>query len=444
MNLRPSLFRHLLTWALAALVVVWATFMFFGYRTGVHEADELTDGHLASVASLLLSQNVSELKPAPAAAQLGGRAELKAHDYQQSLSIVIWDAAGRVLSRSGQAITPPFSVGEGFETLVLGQPGAPWRAFSRWNGPDHARKITVLLSLAERDELAKDIAGQVAEPGFWLLPVVALMLALAIRTGLRPLVNLSAQVHRLDIHRDTALNAPPHQEFKAVVQSINTLIARYNAALARERELASEVAHELRTPLASLKIHAASLRHELSADERTQAMKRIELDAERAGAVLSDLLALARASRAELAEAEQTLDLAELARRVASEFGQAAFESGHQLSVEAPEACAVTGHPGLLELALRNLVENALTHTPRATTVRIGVANDPPTLEVCDNGGAIASGQVTAPARPRGLGLGHQVVRRVASVHNGRFETDKTAAAGARTYRIVLGPVKAA
>lgn len=438
MNLRPSLFRHLLAWTLGALVAVWATFIFFGYRTGAHEADELTDGHLASVASLLLSQRVWELRPAPGTAEIGGLAELKAHDYQQSLSIVIWDAAGRVLSRSGQAPTPPFSASEGFETLALGQPGAPWRAFSRWNGSGHERKITVLLSLAERDELAEDIAQQVATPGLWLLPVVALVLALAIRRGLQPLLDLSAQVHLLDIHRDTALKAPPHEEFKAVVESINTLVERYNAALARERELASEVAHELRTPLASLRLHAASMRRDLSNDERTEAMKRIELDAERAGAVLADLLALARASRAELAEAEQALDLAELARRVASEFGQAAFESDHELSVEAPEACAVTGHPVLLELALRNLVENALTHTPSGTAVQIRVVNDPPTLEVCDNGEAIESGPASVPGRHLGLGLGHQVVRRVASVHNGRFETDETAAGGVRTYRIVL------
>src|SRR5699024_6743176 len=50
----PTLTRHLLGWALAALTVVWATFIVFGYRTGEHEADEQTDGHLASVSSLLL------------------------------------------------------------------------------------------------------------------------------------------------------------------------------------------------------------------------------------------------------------------------------------------------------------------------------------------------------------------------------------------------------
>lgn len=439
MILPRSLFRHLLAWTLGALCVVWATFIFFGYRTGVHEADELTDGHLASVASLLFSLPVSEFKPAPGAAELSGLVELKAHDYQQSMSIVVWDASGQVVSRSGGAPTPAFNPNEGFETVVLGQPPAPWRAFSRWNGADHTHKMTVMLSLSERDALAEDIAEQVAAPGMWLLPVVALVLGLAVSRGLKPLHDLSSEVNRLDVHRAAALQAPRLEEFRAIVHSINTLVQRYNAALARERELASEVAHELRTPLASLRLHAAALQSGgLPAVEREEATRRIALDAERAGVVLADLLALARTSRAELAEAQQPVDLAELARRVAAEFGDAALEGDHDLSVEASEACAVKGHPGLLELALRNLIENALAHTPRGTAVQVRVVSGPPALEVRDNGAALEDFRACASPHHLGLGLGHQVVRRVASVHNARFETDDSGSCGERTYRIVF------
>jgi two-component system sensor histidine kinase QseC len=441
-RLKASLLRHLLAWALGALFVVWATFVAVGYRTGVHEADELTDGHLASVASLLQTQRMSEFLPTSrTAAGLGGPSDLKAHDYQQSLSIVVWDGAGRVLARTGEAPTPSFKPDEGFETLYMGTPAAAWRAFSRWDGPGHQRRITVLLSLAERDDLAEDIAEQMVSPGLWLLPVVALFLTLAIRKGLRPLRDLTRQVHRLDILRDTQLHAPPHEEFKEVIHAINTLIERYNAALTRERMLASEVAHELRTPLASLGLHAASLRRSLTPDERDEALRRIEADAARAGSVLADLLALARASRAELAEAAQPLDASELVRRVVAEYGQSAWQSGHELSVEAPVACPVQGHPVLLELALRNLIDNALAHTPRGTSVQVGVRVSPPAIEVLDNGRAQAlQGQPRgSPGRSLGLGLGHQVVRRVAAVHGGHFESTDSADGDLRCDRIVLG-----
>jgi two-component system sensor histidine kinase QseC len=442
-TLQPSLFRHLLGWALGALLVVWGSFLCVGYRTGVHEADELTDGHLASVAALLLAQRVGEFVPGPwpSASAPAERPELRAHDYQRSLSVVVWDGEGRVLSRTGEAPTPPFARQEGFVTLRLGQPAVGWRSFSRWDGPARERKVAVLLSVNARDDLAGDIAEQVAAPGLWLLPVVALVLVLAIRRGLRPLLDLSQQVHLLDIHHATVLQAPPHEEFKDIVQAIQLLVERYKAALSRERSLASEVAHELRTPLASLGLHARSLRGALTAAERSEALARVEEDAARASAVLTHVLALARASRAELDETMQPLDLADLARGVVADYGQTAWQGGHELSVDAPEHCPARGHPVLLEMALRNLLDNALAYTPRGTSVQVLVAANPPAIEVRDNGRAVSlqGAADSAPPRTLGMGLGHEVVQRVAAVHGGRFErVDGTGAAPAR-YQIILG-----
>ena len=208
---------------------------------------------------------------------------------------------------------PPcaFTPDEGFETLQLGAPPVAWRAFSRWDGPAPQKKVMVLLSISERDDLARDIAEQVAEPGFWLLPVVALALGLAIRRGLRPLYALARDVDALDIHQPAPLRSPhPQREFTAVVNSINTLAARYQAAVSRERDLASELAHELRTPLASLTLQAAcAARGRTRPARNEQLLVQLERDALRAGQVLSHLLALARASRTELVEAMQAVDL---------------------------------------------------------------------------------------------------------------------------------------
>lgn len=459
MRFKPSLLRHLLAWELGAFLILWVTFVVYGYQTGSHEADELTDGHLASVASLLLPAPSENFLPRADGTPPAPPMHLKAHDYQQSLSVVVWDASGRVMTRTGDAPMPPFSSSEGFETLTLGSPPTTWRSFSRWDGPQHQRKkISVLLNMDERDDLADDIAGQVTQPGLWLLPVITLALALALRRGLRPLQALSRQVHELEVHPGALLQEPSHEEFKTVVHSINHLIERYNAALERERALASEVAHELRTPLASISLHAASLQRPLQPGEREQALRHIERDAARAGHVLADLLALARASRAELAEVMQQVDLAELTRRVTAQHAQAAVHSGHDLSLTAPAVCMARVHPVLLELALRNLIDNALSHTPRGTSVEIRVIDDPLALEVWDNGAAVARVPAQSPEpactaadphadrdaadphkRPGlGLGLGHQVVSRVAAVHAGQLETQDDTAAGLRCYRIAL------
>ena len=140
MNARPGrpLALHLLAWSLGALTLVWSVFVFVGYRTGAHEADELTDGHLASVSSLLLPLAGQGLPAEAAPAQSGGRGDMRAHDYQRSISVLVWDAQGRLLSRTGDAPVPPFAAPDGFSTLQLGTPPRPWRAFTRWDAP-HAR-----------------------------------------------------------------------------------------------------------------------------------------------------------------------------------------------------------------------------------------------------------------------------------------------------------------
>ncbi|APW40229.1 two-component sensor histidine kinase [Rhodoferax koreense] len=429
---RPSLSRHLLLWALGALFLVWGSFVVVAYRTGIHEADELTDGHLASAAAMLLNLREAQLMPSERSTSRIPMPGLRSHDYQQSLSIVVWNAQGALVNHTGEAPLPAFSAGEGFADLQLGMPPVAWRSFSQWD-TDHGRKVMVLLAVQERDDLASDIAEQIAEPGMWLLPVVSLALGLAVWRGLRPLYRLSDDVARLDAAKAERLIARhPYREFDSVVHSINTLIDGQQAALLRERQLASEVAHELRTPLASLALQAKALQSPMAPDEHGQALQRVERDALKAGHVLAQLLALARASRSELAEAAQPVELQALAQRVAAEYAQAAWDGGQEIGVSDTGSVVVSGHPLPIEMALRNLVENALRHTPAGTVIEIQTGQDAGSawLQVCDRAGE-GTGQGAEPGAeahaPRArsaesLGLGLKIVARVAEVHSGHFE----------------------
>jgi len=125
----PTLTRRLLVWALGALLVVWLSFVAQAYSTGIEEADELTDGHLASVASVLLSlRSIEFVAPGNPALKVN-RPDLKNHDYQQSLSVVLWDAEGRLIGSSGDAPPPVFDATEGFADLRLVSPPACGAAF---------------------------------------------------------------------------------------------------------------------------------------------------------------------------------------------------------------------------------------------------------------------------------------------------------------------------
>lgn len=436
----PTLTRHLLAWALGALTLVWGAFIVFAYLTGEHEADELTDGHLASVSSLLLPLAAGGLGPDAGSQSMVGTRDLRAHDYQRSLSVLVWDASGRMLSRTGNAPAPPFDATEGFATVRVGKPPQPWRAFSRWDAA-HAYKLTVMLSGEERDDLAADIAEQVVEPGIWLLPVVALVLGVAVHRGLRPLRRLAEEVHALDT-RDAQKLQPPlrFEELSATVEAINRLVDRYHAALTRERALANEFAHELRTPLASLALQARNVRDTAPGAAHDDALARLEADARRAGEVVRHLLALARASRAELHEAAQPVDLDAVARRVVAEFAPDAHAGGRELGLSSPGAFPLQGHPVLLELALRNLVQNALAHTPCGTQVEVALDPGESWLQVCDDGVQRSADCPRDPGFSRSqslhLGLGHRVVQKVAELHGAAFEPDVHLPDGRRCWRL--------
>lgn len=452
-----TLTGHLLAWALGTLLLLWATFVYLGYRAGQHEADELTDGHLATVAALLLSQeNTGEKSAGGSRNQAVIFAQppesllaLKAHDYQQSLSAVIWNQQGQVISRIGSAPALAFDSPDGFALMKLGPEQKSWRSFARWDEAK-ARRVMVLIAEDERNDLADDIAGQISEPGWWLLPLTLLALGLAIYRGLKPLRELSSEVHGLEVQHPRPLEAKSrHEELRAAVDAINRLVSKYDDALARERQLADTFAHELRTPLTALGLRVDALRQQLGErpEQSAQAsLEQVEAEARRASQVLSHLLALARTSRIKLNEEAVSVDLAALARRVIADHVPTADAMGHELGFGGGEVddkpVLVRGHPVLIEIALRNLIENALAHAPAHSQIDVTVSASPACLQVSD--GPLGAEALT-PARPHaavesqglglGLGLGHQVITRIAEVHGGTFE-EVAASAYRRCYRL--------
>ncbi len=418
-----TLSRHLLVWTLGAQLLVWLVVVAVGWNTSQRETRKFTDGHLVAVAQLWLAtaswaaHDTTVAQPVPTE---------DVHEYAQDVAVMVWD--------NGQLVTDSDQLARGMDTsrlpemglvnLVIqdanGQPHE-WRAYfetSRTDGRE--RRVAALLDLKKRYALAQDIAEHLAEPSIVLLPLLALVMWWTIRRGLRPLNRLSSEVASLDAFAGQRLD-PRHrfQEFNSTVAAINTLVDTLQSQAERERQFASDVAHELRTPLASLTLQARAAQSEPSSERLAQ----LEQEALRAGRILTQLLDLARAQRAASpgrtgpqTEAARPTSLGEVAGQLLATHAQQAHESRHEMALsEEAQSVYVTVQPMLLELALRNLIENALRHTPPDTQVEVKVWRDHLGcgVSVSDDGRRNAQTGRTTPAVD-GLGLGLRLVERLA------------------------------
>ena len=421
---QPVLRRYILSWTLGALLLVWLTLIAVAWSTGFREARKFSDGQLVAVAKLWIeaSPTGASQNTVPASAGLE-------HEYLQDVAVLAWED-GRLVADTHR-IAPGLDITDlpprGFRTLTLQTEHGlgDWRSFGvRLNMDGRERRVLALMDMKKRGELGKDIAEHVAQPAVLVLPLVALLLWWAIRRGLRPLDRLSSEVAALDGFAGQRLDTHHrHAEFSSTVSAINALVDTLQTRAQREREFASDVAHELRTPLAAMALQARAAQQEPSPER----LQQLEQESLKAGRILSQLLDLARAQRnATDALAPARVVLGELAARLIASHAPAAYESGHELSLLEPEEpIAVLAQPLLLELALRNLIENALRHTPGGTQVVVAVWQTPQAVGVSvSDDGRRAQAATVLPAEKGGLGLGLRLVERIAEQLGAQLERD--------------------
>jgi two-component system sensor histidine kinase QseC len=458
----PSLARHLWRWTLAALAAAWLALMLASYYAGMHEAGEITDGHLASAANVLLQlpaigagngaepvatelAEVDNGRPVPAGRHL---------KLASSVAVLVWEDGVLVTDTRApdQRATVDFPNGYATTVLPQGPDQAPrrWRSFSAAR-PDGSRKVTTMIDLDQPTRIVREVTFTIARPSLVVLPLVAFLLWWAIRRGLRPLHALSNRVAALKLHASERLDASHgYAEFASTVTAINGLVARLQAQAQAERAFASDVAHELRTPLAAIALQADVAAKHPDPVSRDRALARLRDESLRAGQILAQLLDLARAQRPDNADLRDVC-LGTLAADVMAGFAQASVDSGHALELRCdPVPVHVSGNALLLELALRNLIDNALGHTGAGTRVEVVVTrvHGAARLAVCDSGpgsGVKADAQSTAAtpvavtppdAGREHLGLGLRLVERIAALHGARLVRDAGPAPAAHCFAI--------
>jgi two-component system sensor histidine kinase QseC len=421
---RRWLWQYLWGWTLLVALLTWTGLGFTAYLTGLHEAREITDGHLKSMADLLM--RVKELgnqtQPFETLSEEG--IHRRPDRYGSETHVVAWENQRVTWDTHGMVNRLPDSLVDGHHTLVLATDNRvqTWRMFVKTEVSPlgTTRRVTVLTDTARHQELALDMAEHIIRPALIVFPLTALLLVLAIRRGLRPLNQLSADMTQLDVRAGKRLEGKQDfVELESTVQAIHHLVDQLQHQWARERQFNADVAHELRTPLTSAVLQAHIAQTAQSAQDRMQALRQVEADTLRAAHILSQLLELARAEQSPH-HTREDVDLCSLALEISTQHVALADELGQSLSLLVPDnPVLIPGNQALLGLALRNLVDNALRHNPCGTQVEIEVTKDKSQgcrLAVSDDGHFDANG-----SQHSGLGVGLTLVRRIAESQGAVF-----------------------
>lgn len=359
------------------------------------------------------------------------------------LLLQLRNAEGRVLLRTQAAPASPFAV-----PLVAGFHDTPeHRVFSLWD-PQSRTWLQLADPVEERAEARERTFLGLLAVLIVMLPVMAGLVHWIARRELRAVQRLQSQI----TDRSGSNLQPLHlahmpRELQAVGEGVNQLLARLGEALNVERSLAANAAHELRTPLAEVRLRLkTALDQALPAPvtgPHSEAQARPTVPADDVAAALHALETLSRRTERllELSRAEggdvahfAPVHLAHLAEQVAQAFWQqpAARKRLDCLPVDESASAAevtVQGDIDSLAIVLRNLIDNALHHT--AGAVELEVRPGPrPAVVVRDQGAGLSAEQLALMQRRHvrvggqhvGYGLGMSIVRTIAQKHGAELQ----------------------
>ena len=300
--------------------------------------------------------------------------------------------------------------------------------------------IAVGQELEYREELVNKMVF--SQTGIWFagLPILLLVAFIVIYRALKPINRLSRNVQARrpgDVSLLETDNVPT--EILPLVQNLNQFFTRTSEQLERERRFVSDAAHELRSPLAALRIQTEVA--QLAGDDaqtRETALAHLTQGIDRATQLIEQLLTLSRLDNLKELNHQEPIDWSEIITSLIGELYFSAQQRQIELQFEHQGDPAVKqGQPLLLAQMLRNLLDNAIKYCPQGTLVRVIL--QPRKIFIEDNGSGVAPEELAklgqrfyrpAGQNEKGSGLGLSIVARIAELHHYRFRLDNIEANG--------------
>jgi two-component system OmpR family sensor kinase len=408
--------------AMAAVLALTGTLLYLGLRSSLDEA--INDG--------------LETRLADIAAGAGRGA-----DSEERLTQVISQTSERPILDPDELEQVEAGERLRLEREVPGLDGRARLLASEVDTPQGRRAVVAGASLEDRDEALRELLGQLVLVGPAAL-LLASLLGYGIATAaLRPVESMRAEAAAIsgaEPGRRLPLSSA-RDEISRLGETLNEMLARLEAALARERSFVADASHELRTPLALLKGELdLTLRRPRSAEELESALRSAATETDRLGRLAEDLLVLARSDQGRLGLKREPIATRDIAIRVAERFAPPAGA----IEVDVPDGLRFSGDRVRIEQALADLVANALEHGSRPVRISARDRDGSVELHVVDEGPGFpaeflprAFERFTRADEARsggGAGLGLAIVAAIASAHGGSAHAANRTAGGADVW----------
>ena len=409
--LHHSLVSRLTLLVLLATLCAWISFGMILLHEARKETAEVLDRQLTAYADMLW-QNLGDeddLKPSA----------YKTHGKHVVLGFSLLDRAGNVISSSMAPAFPAQAAASRHPYLIQHQ-GQAWQITVR---QDEERQLIVGEPQQNQLKIAQELSEHLGETALWAFLLLLPLLFLAIRQGLKPLKLVTAELAQRKPNNLNPLNVAVPCEISPLRDRLNTLFAQVSETLARERRFTADAAHELRTPLAGLRVQIELAQSSPRTEIRQKALGRALAGVDRTTRLVSQLLALSRLEHGELPHFE-AISLPDLARTALLEADLPADETHLVIHNSRP----LVGQAVLLGLLLRNVLDNARHYAGVGAQIQIHI--DGARLRITDNGQGVSDADLVrlgerfyrppGQAQP-GVGLGLSIVRRIADLHGAQL-----------------------
>ena len=435
--MKYSVRRRLLVTLLSATIVVWTTTALVSYYDARTEVYDLFDAQLAQAAQVLMSLVEHEMQEELQETRSGGAEKrliteleehLAGHRYEKKVAFQIWVGRDRYVVRSPQAPAVPLSTADsGFSNETIGK--HRWRVvtLSEQGG-------LIRVQVGERFEIRRELIHRITlrllVPLILGLPLLALLIWVGVGRSLAPFSRLARDIAARDPSSLQPVGVNPIPvEAKPLVNALNALFARLQQAFEREKRLTADAAHELRTPLAGLRMQAEVAQRATDKREKQNALSQLIKGVDRTTHLVEQLLTMARLDPDIGLQDFKAVNLTDIVTEVLAELSTGAIEKKIDIELQSEGAHFVRGNAEALRVLVRNLVDNAIRYTPQDGRVVVSVASTGSQIELTlrDSGPGIAADErervferfyrgQESPAGGSGLGL--SIVRRIAALHD--------------------------